>query len=58
MDLAVHPAKDQMDKSGRKLPAWDTNEAEEQSVGESPWALDYTRKVLGFMGRGGVLAVC
>ena len=39
------------------------NEVEEQSVGESPWTdvqeriLDYTRKVLGSMGKG-VLAVC
>lgn len=36
MDLAVHTAKDQTDKSGKKLPTWDMNEAEEQSVGESP----------------------
>lgn len=36
MDLAVHQAKDQTDKSVKKIPTWDTNEAEEQSVGENP----------------------
>lgn len=30
VDLAVHPAKDQTDKSGKKLPTWDMNEAEER----------------------------
>lgn len=36
--FALHPVKDQTDKSGKKLPIWDMNEAEEQPVGEKPWA--------------------
>lgn len=37
VDLAVHPAKKQTGNSGKKLPVWDMNEVEEQSVGKSPW---------------------
>lgn len=37
VDLAVHPAKDQMGKSGKNIPTWGVNKAEEQSVGQSPW---------------------